>query len=432
MARMGRTWRTWPHRCERPHGNTLKSIIDASLLALLMMVFIAPQSFMPVKLLLLAVVALSLLTSGLRNAWVIRSGAFLSYYLIFSLLSLIWSLIGLLRGNAEMAIVEAVRVYFVYMLVYGAIAVYISNHAYQAQVDKVIAAGAFGIGTVAVYALADHVLHLGWLPESVKEAMYLQVGLHSGYVQMNNINIGMLTFIVPYLLCRLLMTRQPAWWLLLALGVALMSALLASRRIVLLLVFLVPLVAFGLTAMAGQLKQFRSWRFMRFYGWLLLLGVLCLPLLSQWDLSGFSNRVLNVFSTDPNAPRTVQHAALLEGFSHYYVWGSGFGGETPVIRSEERPWTYELTYSRLLFNSGLLGISLLVLFFASYTFLALRKIRRSSHAPIGIALMTGFACMALAAASNPYLSSFDFLFSLSILPLILNTPDSAPEQGVRT
>lgn len=404
----------------------LKPVIDAALVALLMMIFIAPQSFMPAKLPLLAIVLLSLLMGGLRNAWYIRSKAFLFYYLIFALLALTWCVVGLLRGNPTMAIVEAVRLYFVYMLVHGAIVVYISNHAYQDHVDKVIAAAAFGIGIVAIYALADHVLHLGWLPESVKETMYLQVGVHSGYVQMNNINIGMLTFIVPYLLCRNLMIPGRSGLLLLALGTAILAALLASRRIVLLLIFLVPLIALGLTALSGQLKRAGLRRFLGFYGWTLVLAMAATPLLMYLDagaLSGFADRVLGVFSADPDAPRPMQHAALLEGFSRHYVWGSGFGGETPVVRSEERPWTYELTYSRLLFNSGLLGVGLLAIFFASYVFLVFRKIGTSRHAPVYIALMTGFVSMSLAAASNPYLSSFDFLFSLSIIPLILNSTD---------
>lgn len=405
----------------------LESIAKTSLTALLMMVFVAPQSFMLVKVPLLGVVLFSLLAGGLRNAWQIRTKTFLPYYLIFGLLALTWCVVGLLRGNPVLAIVEAVRIYFVYMLVYGAIAIYISNHAYQCHVDKVIAAGALGIGLVAMYTLADHFFRLGWLPESVKETMYLQVGLHPGYVQMNNINIGMLTFIVPYLLSRILMNRRSDGLLLLAFGVAVLSALLASRRIVLLLIFLAPLIAFCLTALTGQLKHAPPRRFLGFYGWILVLAMAATPLVAHLDpnaASGFTDRVLNAFSADPEAPRPMQHAALIEGFSQYYIWGSGFGGETPVVRSEERPWTYELTYSRLLFNSGLLGSCLLALFFASYAFLALRKIRNSQHAPVYVALMTGFVSMSIAAASNPYLSSFDFLFSLSIIPLILNSMDS--------
>ena len=105
-----------------------------------------------------------------------------------------------------------------------------------------------------------------------------------------------------------------------------------------------------------------------------------------------------------------------------------------MIRSDERPWTFELTYSRLLFNAGLLGMGLLLLFFCTYLLLTLRKIRHSAHASIHVSMLTGFLTVLIAAASNPYLSSFDFLFALSIIPLILNSRDQprpahAPDEG---
>jgi hypothetical protein len=117
----------------------------------------------------------------------------------------------------------------------------------------------------------------------------------------------------------------------------------------------------------------------------------------------------------------------MAAFADSHFWGSGFGGLTSVIRSDDRPWTFELTYSRLLFNAGTLGIGILLLFFSTYLLLTLRKIRRSSSAAIHVSLLTGFLAVLIAAASNPYLSSFDFLFALSIIPLILNTRD-LPQQ----
>jgi O-antigen ligase len=113
----------------------------------------------------------------------------------------------------------------------------------------------------------------------------------------------------------------------------------------------------------------------------------------------------------------------MAGLSEHFFWGSGFGGVADVVRSDERPWTFELTYSRLLFNGGLIGFGLLMLFYLAYLILALRKIRQSFHAPIYISLLTGFLSVSIASVSNPYMSSFDFLFVLSIIPLILNSKD---------
>lgn len=405
----------------------------------MMMIFIIPQSFFWLKLPFLCAVLAWMLVVGIHDHWKIRSSAFLPYYLIFCLLTVTWCIVGLVRVNPEIAVLEALRVYVVYMGIFCALGIYVSNLEYQAYVDRVVIAGAFGIGAVALYALLDHILQLGWLPQSIKDDMYLQVGLHQGYVQMNNVNIGILTFIVPYLLSRVLMGEQDEQrgWMLLGLAVAVVSAVLASRRVVLVLLVITPLLAFGLTVLAGQANQRHLRRFTQFYTLPLLIagaGSL-LVIYGGFDfLDGFSGRLASAFTTDADAPRPQQHAALMAAFTDNYFWGSGFGGLTSVIRSDERPWTFELTYSRLLFNAGLVGMGILLLFFCTYLFLTLRKIRHSAHASILVSLLTGFLTVLIATASNPYLSSFDFLFALSIIPLILNTTDrphqrSAVDEG---
>jgi hypothetical protein len=121
----------------------------------------------------------------------------------------------------------------------------------------------------------------------------------------------------------------------------------------------------------------------------------------------------------------LQHAALIEGFEGQYLLGSRFGGLTDVIGSDERPWTYELTYSRIPFNSGVIGVLSLATIFSYYFLAAILKIRSSSHKNIYLPLMAGLLAVLIASASNPYLSSFDFVFVLSIIPLILNTKEKA-------
>lgn len=406
----------------------LSALTKTSMAILMVMIFVIPQSFMSLKLPFLGVVLIWILMEGTRNQWKIRSKAFLHYYLIFCLLTIIWCIIGLAKGNPEIAIVEALRVYVFYMGIFCALAIYVSNLDYQAHIDEIVVAGAFGIGAVALYTLVDHIFQLGWLPQSVKDDMFLQVGLHEGYVQMNNINIGMLTFIAPYLLSRLLLSERKDRhaYLMMGLVVAVTSALLASRRVVLVLLLLVPLLIFAIHFLAGQPTNRHLRRWVQAFFLLFLtagVGSWMVSYLGYDFFDGFIGRVLSAFTTDPDAPRPLQHAALMSGFSDNYLWGSGFGGITSVVRSDERPWTFELTYSRLLFNGGLIGFGLLMLFFSTYLLLALRKIGQSRHTSIYVSLLTGFLSVSIAAASNPYLSSFDFLFALSIIPIILNTKD---------
>lgn len=405
-------------------------IVKLALYTLMMMIFIIPQSFFELKIPFLGVIITWLLVEGFRCQWKIKSVEFLHYYLIFCLLSTIWCLIGLARGNENISIIESNRVYVYYMIIYSLLTIYVSNIYYQSYIDGVVIYGALGIGFVALITLFDQTLQLNIIPQFIKDDMYLQLGIHDGYLQMNNVNIGMLTFIAPYLLSRLLLSertnRHP--YLILGLVVAVASAILASRRAVLVILIIVPLLVLVINFLSGQPTSYYLRRRIQAYLLLLLTAVVGVGMLTYLEinyLDGFVGRLMEAFNSDTDGPRSLQHAALMTGFSDNFFWGSGFGGITEVIRSDERPWTFELTYSRLLFNGGVIGFGLLLLFFLVYLLLVMRKIRQSAHAPVYISLLTGFLSVLISAASNPYLSSFDFLFALSIIPLILNTSDKA-------
>lgn len=406
-----------------------------SVVVLLLMIFVIPQSFMFIKLPFLSFTVIWVAAGLLYGTYKINNLEFFLYYYLFSLMIGVWCIVGLINGNPTIAVIEAIRVYVVYMWIYFAIAIYISTRKYHEYVDQIMFWASIGIGITALYALADYVFGLGWLNQGIVEEMFLQVGVGDGYVQMNNINIGMLAFIVPYLLSRVLIENVGSNRLLhIGLFVAFTAALLASRRMVLLLALLTPIITYGVCIVGEASNNIIRKRIILFYLILtviVVIGYLMVSLLSPAMLDGFMERLLEIFRKDPDSERQLQYVALLEGFTNHYIFGSGFGGLTDVVRSDERPWTYELTYSRLLFNSGLIGVALLSLFFISYFIIIMRKLRVSKHKKVYVPLLVGFVSILIASASNPYLSSFDFLFSLSIIPLILNSREE-PCSGVRT
>ncbi len=406
-----------------------------SVVTLMMMIFIIPQSYFELKLPILGMILVWFFVRFLRGHWKIRSKAFFPYYLIFCFLSIVWSLIGLAKDSSEVAIVESLRVYVVYMAIYCVLTICISNINYQPYVDGVVVAGGLGVGLVALVTLVDQILQMDLLPQFVKDDMFLQVGFHDGYLQMNNVNIGMLAFIVPYLISRLMLSDRKDRNAYIAVGlvVSVSAAIAASRRVVMVLIFIAPMLIYAINFLTDQpnTRHWRRWN--RAYFLFLLTIGLCIGMVSCLgvdflEIGGFVGRFMNAFDTDPDSPRPLQHTALVAGLFDNFFWGSGFGGVVDVVRSDERPWTFELTYSRLLFNGGLIGFGLVLLFYFGYLILVLQKIRQDFHAPIYISLLTGFLSVSIAAASNPYLSSFDFLFALSIIPLILNSKDQ-PESN---
>lgn len=119
--------------------------------------------------------------------------------------------------------------------------------------------------------------------------------------------------------------------------------------------------------------------------------------------------------------RKEQFFVLIDGWKENPIFGAGLGSSAAVIRSDEMPWSYELSYFALLFQTGIFGIfvygSAVVWIFVR----AINVIRKQpKSAEILIPLLSGLICFLLANATNPYLQKFDYLWTI-FLPLgVLN------------
>ncbi len=398
--------------------------MSAAVFSLLAMILIFPQSFFILKIPLILFILFGIIIKGAQGILKLRSHWYIYYYFIFVFLSLIWSAIGLIRGNPEIAVIESIRLYVIYMLLYMIITLYVSNINYYRGVDALFILSSVGISFVALWVLLDGVFSIQTIPTFIAEEMLLEIGIHDGYIQMNNINIGMLNFIAPYLLARFLVNEKSGYKFLLvfALMAAVTGGILASRRIVLVVTLLAPVLTLMLIRLVGVSSRGIKVKVIFFYSFIALVFI-SLTLTDVAFKDGILDRLFSIFNTDPNEPRPLQHLALMRGFMDHPILGSGFGGLTSEVRSYDRPWTYELTYSKLLFNSGLMGLFLLIAFFLVFLFRVIIKLKKSEMKDIQIPLLVGLFSVLIAAASNPYLSSFDFLFVFSIIPLIINSED---------
>lgn len=118
--------------------------------------------------------------------------------------------------------------------------------------------------------------------------------------------------------------------------------------------------------------------------------------------------------------RYVQFFSLIEGWAENPFTGSGFGAVASDNKSEpieNIPWAYELQYIALLYQAGILGI----LVYGSaiiWVFAKMIKISRkyADLANLIIPVMVGLACFLIVNSTNPYLSKFDFLWTI-FLPI---------------
>lgn len=349
----------------------------------------------------------------------------LFYYFILASLSLLWCLIGFYYGNSNQALQESFLVYVVYPVIYLPVVVYLSSKNYKKGIDIVFFISSLGILLFAVYSVVDGLIGLNILPEVFSEQMLLYAGIHDGYTQLNNVNIGALCFILPYSVCRCLIEKEVSRVNIATVVFSLTAVFLASRRIIIFLFVVSPLVSMLIYMFSSKVVDFKiAKRVLRFYFFLFITFVTVAGYLITKDQNSFYglyDRLTEVFVSDPHGLRTIQNEALLNSLDEKPIFGSGYGGLTTIIRSSERPWTFESTYHRLAFNGGVIGLTAVLLFFVIYGAYAVYRIRLLKDPFVSIALMVGLFSVMIASVTNPYLSSFDYIYSFSVIPLIVTS-----------
>jgi len=143
--------------------------------------------------------------------------------------------------------------------------------------------------------------------------------------------------------------------------------------------------------------------------------------LAGLSLSGLEKSVGSAF--DPQAgsgatERLEQMSALFRGWEPRPMFGNGLGSFThEVIRSEDRPWAYELQYSLLLFQTGIVGMILYSAGIVWLYWMGLRVIRSKSEISVHmVPVLVGTSCFLIANAVEPYLQTFGQLWPL-FLPI---------------
>jgi hypothetical protein len=132
---------------------------------------------------------------------------------------------------------------------------------------------------------------------------------------------------------------------------------------------------------------------------------------TDWSISDFSKRFTGAFEEEA---RIQQINALYDGFTEMPILGSGFGrGVFDVVRSEERPWLYEMTYNLMLYNTGIIGI---LVYFGCLYWIYRTGLQIVNKYPkekmILLPLLVGMSNFLIANITNPYFGSYDFMWTL--------------------
>lgn len=386
-------------------------------------VFLTPQSFSSIKLtLLIPLLGFVMLHFLSKQKFSINKDV-IFYFIFFITIILSYIFLGLVNGNSLVASIEAFRVYVIFMIIYFILMLYLSSTNFEKNINIFFVFVSIGISFVTFITVFDAFFSMGLIGDNLRDEMLLEIGIHEGYTQLNSLNIGVFSFVLPYLISIAILSRKQSFILNVSILLGVLSVIMASRRIIMFLVFLTPFLVLIINYLCNGNNIFK--KVYTFYISLFIGSCAFLSFLYLLDpviILGFKDRLLETIAFDGNSLRSRQHTALMDGLIDSPFFGSGIGGTVDIIRNSERPWIFELTFSQMLYNFGIAGFLAWCLFYIHYSFLVFRKISKSiKNKTIYISLYVGFISVMVASITNPYLGSFDYLFALILLPLIIQS-----------
>jgi hypothetical protein len=410
------------------------------LLVFLMLVFPMVFELSRIKLFLFVVILGTVGVAVLRSSRLYLHPALVVWTLSLSALSFLFVLEGFFKGAPVAGTIRQTQVYVVWPMIYLLV---IAGARSKRILFGLMWTIAISTICVPIYALVYTLIQTNVLPENryfdlisfnLKDHTF---GLDDGFVAMDYPGINSLPFLVPFSMalasCLSRVTGVPrlfrvSLWTgsLLSLG----AVLLSGRRAF----YLVALGAPFLTLLFQSFQPIQERRRSRTalirvaIGGVLALVIAVVALNASYgvSLAGLENRLAVGFDFSPTTEdhgateRRIQYHALLAGWMESPLFGAGHGAPAfGSIRSQESPWSYELYYMALLYQTGLVG-------FVAYTagimwiyWNGVQVIRSGGYlSALMVACLVGMSFYLAATATNPYLARYDAMWVI-FLPLAL-------------
>lgn len=390
-------------------------ITPAFLLFSLMLLL--PQLYSEIKQFLMIFVIADILIK-IYTKEIVYSKTVLFWFLFYFIFFTIWIIIGYFFNNPGVS--NFVRLDILWPIIYLLLFQYIDNinkiytlYKYLTIISLII----------CFYNIINMLGFLNIIPFFLNIDPDFAVGIHPGYIQIESLNLGTLVFLLPFSFMidiffdnfgfkifkyQFNLFKINQFFLLLV-------VFFSGRRV--LWFFLIALLSIRFILWFKKSK----YKFFLITIFASLFFTISIYIFTILDRDSFLKRFGEEFSSTSQTDRQIQSIALLNGFKDNLLFGSGFGIGVPgVIRNYERPWTYELSYHIMLFNTGIIGFIIyitLLLFPLLFIFFYFKK-----HVKIFNLIAPTFVAYLFVLFANvidPFLnSSFDFQWFL-FLPICL-------------
>lgn len=395
---------------------------------ILFLILIAPGVLQEIKAIILAIiVVIILLEIAIKKRLNIHPKI-----LVWVSIYVITNFFFLLRGTYETKDIFSMLApsYILWPIVYT-IALIVASSTFESfDMIKVFIVSTIAVSSYIVYIILNF---RGYVPSSFMLLLPLgyKINYDLGYLNFFIPCITSLFFLIPYIIALLLSDKQAMLvkkkylWLALILGSV--ASILVGRRTLIGVICVSPFIA----VFIGKYKKSISKSIIK----KIFIGIVVILLVFMTYF--FIGKKLNVKLRIDNSQTTLmklgtelrfsQFDALIQGWKEKPLLGAGFGiNAEGSIRSETTPGMYELSYVAMLFQTGIIGITIYFLLIA-WLFKMCVKIIKSNeeNSTWMVAILTGVTCMIIANATNPYIQSFDglwvFFYPLALINRYLTT-----------
>lgn len=347
----------------------------------------------------------------------------------FWLLTILVGILGVTWGviNSAPGALRVTSVYLVWPTLYLLYIGLAHNPRIIRTIESALLLGIALATLMALTVMTAGLLGYGWLIYPLLEFQGAAFGNYEGFIEFRTFGLTTVIYGFPFVLSMILVRRHELRGLRKA-GIYLLLfmivfAILGSGRRAFWLIMLitpfiilpilqmticrlnaVPLVSLGLKSVILA--------FMAIAGVILALGLDVVALVEQF-VSAFQGQEAS------SGLRYLQAASLWESFTNSPLIGQGLGSAVDVLRSDDMPWAYELSYLALLMNVGMVGF---LIYFFAVVWIAFKGIQLSrkdcEFAKLFVPLLSALCAFLIMNATNPYLGKFDYLWVI-FLPIAL-------------
>ena len=397
-------------------------------LILLLLMLVLPAAYQEIKIAFLVVIIFQILLITFVSGHIYVHPIISLFFIFYLTIGSAYGAYGVFRGNVGAIPVtkEIVFYVFIYMFLISGIR---SNYCIY-LIHSTLCLATF---ILCVYIIESILYSLDLIPNWLYVDLYQNTtGLQAvglvvldtrGSIGIDISSLPSLLFLQPYLITHAIIDhKRLSIFSLFLILLATSTMLISGKRIMQIVGLASPLV------IGVLLLFFNKLLFTRIKGlvfvmilYFLMFSVLLYTLGFDFHLMA-QYVVEGITFSDPmeSNVRIDQFYALLNGWIQNPILGAGSGAvQWAYLRSFEEPWNYELSYMKLLFDFGLVGVAL---YGIGVLFIWFKSVRMYvTHYALGkyaLAAAIGSISFMVGNATNPFLLKFDYLVTL-FLPLAL-------------